>query len=118
MTGITIAVSGLLLQLLMLFGRPVYRFLRAEEKGFRIFLSVLILIRILWAVFAYWSIWYEFSHPEQWPLDLPGSALVGYAAIFPIFILTLEWLLLMLIGFASKLFNSKFDTDEQARGST
>lgn len=118
MTGITIAISGILLQLMMLFGRPVYRFATSEDKSFRSFLSVLILLRILWAAFAYWSIWHEFRHPEQWHLDLPGSALASYAAIFPLLILTFDWLLLRGIGVFLKLFNTKFDADAQERRST
>lgn len=118
MTGIVIATSGVLLQLLMLFGRPAYRFIRAERKGFRFFLSIVILIRLLWAALAYQSIWNEFNHPEQWPLDLPGSALIAYVAIFPILILAFDWLLLVLLAYLVKLFNSKFDTDGQGRRST
>jgi hypothetical protein len=117
MTGIVLVASGILLQLTMLLGRPLYRFAQTEKRGFRAFLSVMIVIRLSWAVFAYWSIWCEVSHPEQWPLDLPGSALIGYAAVFPVLILAFDWLLLLLLGFLSKPFNSKFDADEHARRS-
>jgi hypothetical protein len=115
MTGIIILASGIFLQLLMLLGRPVYRLVKTKEKNSRVFLLALILIRVVWAIFVYWSIWYALEHPEQWPLDLPGSALFGYTAIAPIFILTFDWILMMLIGIAIKIFNSKFDADVTRR---
>jgi hypothetical protein len=104
MTGNVIAVLGVLLQLLTLFWRPVIRYIDSHEKSFRTFLVVVISLRLIWVLFAYWSIWYEFQHPDEWDLDLPGSALIAYAAIFPVLILAFDWLIFRIISIALALF--------------
>ncbi len=86
-------------------------FFHNKDKGSRIFLSALISLRIVWAIYAYWSIWYEFNHPDEWDMNTPDSALIAYATLFPILILALDWLVMRFVGLLIAIYNSKKKDD-------